>query len=93
MEIDLNNIGVARKLKNSKEVSEELKQETIKYIETLQTVVNQLSLQPVMLTLPNDAEIDDIVHLKGTHKNTEFAEMCMREGAKLLRDKLKRSEA
>jgi len=48
MEIDINNIGVAQKLRNSKNVSEELKLETIEYIEQLQKLVNDLSLQPVI---------------------------------------------
>ena len=48
MEIDIKNIGVVQQLRNSKEVSDELKEQAIKYIETLQTLVNQLSLHNVM---------------------------------------------
>jgi hypothetical protein len=49
MEIDIKNIGVVQQLRNSKEVSDELKEQAINYIETLQTLVNQLSLHDVMI--------------------------------------------
>ena len=38
MNFDLGNTTVVEKLTNTKEVSKELKQEAIKYIETLQTL-------------------------------------------------------
>ena len=54
-----------------------------------------LDLYLVMLSLPSDEEIDKIERFEEGNDSSQskFAEMCMREGAKLLRDKLKRSEA
>lgn len=48
-----------------------------------------------MKKLPTDKEIDEMIRLDGIgggNKRQVFAEMCMREGAKLLRDRLKNSE-
>jgi len=89
MEIDLNNITIVQKLTNSKEVSEELKLETIKYIGQLQKLVNDLSLQNVSESLICDKcknkvpEKHDVEDLKGN----KLGIMCNDCIIKLLEDK------
>jgi hypothetical protein len=46
-----------------------------------------------MIVLPTDEEIHELIKLENKHgDNAEFAEMCLIEGAKLLRDILKERE-
>ena len=71
MNFDLGNTTVVEKLTNTKEVSKELKQEAIKYIETLQTLVNQLSLQPV---ISSNGEPHEYMNVSKALRNIEMVE-------------------